>query len=91
MDRTTQRLVAAGAVIAPSLHTFTDGMEWLQGGFSPVQLWLNYLAFVPLPAIILGLYAIQRPRIAHLGLFGALLYGFSFIYFTHTSLLALTL
>jgi hypothetical protein len=66
-------------------------MEWLQGGFSPVQLWLNYLAFVPLPAIITGLYAIQRPRIAHLGLFGALRYGFSFVYFTHTTLLALAL
>jgi hypothetical protein len=91
MDRTTQRLVAAAAIIAPGLHTLTDGMEWLQGGFSPVQLWLNYLAFVPVPAVLLGLYAAQRPRITQAGLVGALLYGFSFVYFTHTTLLALML
>ena len=91
MDRFTQRLVAAGAILAPSLHSVTDAMEWLHGGFSPVQLWLNYLAFVPLPAVVLGLYAAQRPRISHLGLLGALVYGFAFVYFTHTTLLALAL
>jgi hypothetical protein len=91
MDRPTQTLVAAGAILAPTLHTVTDVIEWLQGGFSPAQLWLNYLAFVPLPAVLLGLYAVQRPRISRLGLLGALLYGFSFVYFTHTTLLAIAL
>jgi hypothetical protein len=91
LDKSTQRLIAVGAIIAPSLHTVTDVMEWLQGGFAPVQLWLNYLAFVPLPAVVLGLYAVQRPRISRLGLLGALGYGFAFIYFTHTTLLALAL
>jgi hypothetical protein len=91
VDRTTQRLIVVGAVLAPTLHTATDVMEWIHGGFSPFQLWLNYLAFVPMPAVVLGLYAAQRPRISHLGLFGALTYGFSFVYFTHTTLLALAL
>ena len=91
MDRRTQRWVAAGALLAPALHTITDAMEWLHGGFTPLQLWLNYLAFVPLPAVVLGLYAAQLPRITGLGLFGALTYGFAFIYFTYTTLLALTL
>jgi hypothetical protein len=56
VERTTRRIVAAGAILAPILHSGIDVMEWLHGGFSPVQLWLNYLAFVPLPAIIPGLY-----------------------------------
>jgi hypothetical protein len=89
MDRLATRLTIDGAVLAPTLHTLTDVMEWGQGGFSPVQLWLNYLAFVPLPAVMLGLYAAQRPRIGAGGLLGALGYGFAFIYFTHTTLQAL--
>jgi hypothetical protein len=43
--------VAVGAILAPNLHTAPDAMEWLQGGFSQVQLWLNYLAFLPLPVL----------------------------------------
>jgi hypothetical protein len=91
LDRTTRRLIVLGAILAPALHSVTDVMEWVHGGFSPVQLWLNVLAFVPVPAVMLGLYAAQRPRISHLGLAGGLLYGFAFVYFTHTTLLALAL
>lgn len=90
MDEPTRRLVAWGALLAPAVHTLTDVLEWAQGGFSPAQLWLNYLAFLPLPAVLLGLYAVQRPRISRLGLLGALLYGFAFVYFAHTTLLALS-
>jgi hypothetical protein len=85
----TGKLVAWGAVLAPVLHTLTDVLEWAQGGFSPAQLWLNYIAFLPLPAVLIGLYAVQRPRISLWGLLGALLYGFAFIYFAHTTLAAL--
>lgn len=88
LSPTGQRLVAAGAIIAPLLHSLTDVMEWTHGGFSPLQLWLNYLAFLPIPAIMLGLYAVQRPRISAFGLAGAVGYGFAFIYFAHTTLLA---
>ncbi|MGE3274537.1 MAG: hypothetical protein AB7O67_05460 [Vicinamibacterales bacterium] len=90
MDVTTRRLVAAGAILAPTLHSLTDVLEWAQEGFSPAQLWLNYLAFLPVPAVMLGLYAAQRPRISRLGLVGALVYGFAFVYFAHTTLVALT-
>jgi hypothetical protein len=89
MDRLATRLTILGAILSPSLHSFTDLLEWLQQGFSPVQLWLNYVAFLPLPAVMLGLYAAQRPAIPSLGLLGAVGYGFAFIYFTHTTLLAL--
>jgi len=89
MDESTRRLIAYGAILAPALHTLTDGLEWAQHGFSPLQLWINYLAFVPLPALLLGLYAAQRPGISRLGLAGALVYGFAFVYFAHTTLVAI--
>lgn len=89
MDGWTRRLIAWGAMVAPALHTVTDAMEWAQGGFSAPQLWINYVAFVPLPAIVIGLYAAQRPAIGRLGLAGALAYGYAFIYFAHTTLVAL--
>jgi len=83
------RLVAVAAIVLPILHSVTDVMEWAQGGFSPLQLWLNYLAFLPVPALLVGLYAAQRPAIAAWGLSGALVYGFAFVYFSHTTLYAL--
>ncbi|QQS43208.1 MAG: hypothetical protein IPM63_10540 [Acidobacteriota bacterium] len=65
-------------------------MEWLAGGFTTEQLWLNYLAFLPLPIILVGLYAAQRPLISYLGLVGAILYGSAFVYFAHSTQFALT-
>jgi len=51
MDGWTRQLIASGALVAPALHTATDAMQWAQDGFSAPQLWINYVAFVPLPAI----------------------------------------
>jgi len=81
--------VGIAAIAAPALHTLTDIMEWQHGGFTDVQLWLNLLAFLPMPLLLLGLYAVQQPRPNAVGLLGALLYGVAFAYFTYTSLYAL--
>lgn len=89
MKPSLDRLVGSIAIAAPLLHSATDALEWRQHGFSVVQLWLNYLAFLPMPAMMLGLHAAQRPRIGGAGLAGALLYGIAFIYFAHTTLFAL--
>ena len=83
-------LIGIGAIVGPGLHTLTDIAEWLAGGFSEPQLWANYVAFLILPFVMIGLYSIQRPNIHAWGLAGALLYGASFIYFSHTTLYALT-
>jgi hypothetical protein len=64
-------------------------MEVGGGGFSRAQLGLNYAAFVMMPFVVLGLYAMQRPRIGWLGLLGALAYGMSFAYFAGTAVYAL--
>lgn len=81
--------VGAVAIAAPALHTATDVAEWYRGGFSPVQLWLNYAAFVPMPWLLLGVYAVQVPRLGAVGLVGALLYGVAFAYFGHTTMYAI--
>lgn len=91
MTTRTRRLLGTLCVLAFALHSLSDGIEWQQGGFSPAQLWLNYVAFLPVPAVMLGLHAAQRPRVGLASLAGATLYGMAFIYFAHTSLLAVEL
>ena len=89
MNITTRKFLGLVAVIAPALHSFTDVLEWLQGGFSPLQLWLNYLAFLPIPVIMVGLYAASSDKQSITSLTGAVLYGFAFVYFSHTVLIAI--
>lgn len=82
--------VGIAALVAPALHVATDLAEWLQGGFSEWQLWLNYVAFLPMPWLLLGLYAVHAPRPHAAALVGALLYGSAFTYFAFTTLYALS-
>jgi hypothetical protein len=82
--------VGIAALAAPALHSITDMLEWYQGGFSATQLWLNYIAFLPMPWLLLGLYSVRQPRPDVSGLIGALLYGVAFVYFAHTTLYAIT-
>lgn len=82
-------VVGIAAIVAPALHFLTDAMEWYQGGFSPAQLWINYIAFLPMSWLLLGIYAVHEARPTLVGLVGALLYGVAFTYFAHTTLYAL--
>lgn len=83
------RAIALLAMVAPMLHLASDMMEWSTGGFSRAQLLINYAGFLPMPFMIIGLYAVQRPRVNWTGLVGAVLYGVAFIYFVHTTLYSL--
>jgi len=83
------RVVGIVAIVAPALHSASDLVEWRQQGFSAAQLWLNYVAFLPMPWLLVGIYAIARPRPRRLALAGAILYGLAFVYFAHTTLYAL--
>lgn len=82
-------VVGVAAIVAPILHCITDAMEWFQGGFSPAQLWLNYIAFLPMPWLLLGIYAVRADELGVSALVGALLYGVAFTYFAFTTLYAL--
>ncbi|MGE0640810.1 MAG: hypothetical protein AB7G12_16515 [Thermoanaerobaculia bacterium] len=82
-------IAAAGA---PALHLLTDVLEWIGGGFSPAQLWLNYVAFVPMSWLLLAIHLVRRPRSRaadRAGIAGALLYGAAFTYFAFTTLYAI--
>lgn len=81
--------IGLAAIVAPALHVVTDLMEWRQDGFTDLQLWLNYAAFLPMPWLLLGLYAVHEPRPHPAALAGALLYGAAFTYFAFTTLYAL--
>lgn len=83
-------LVGCAAVAAPALHSLTDVMEWYQNGFSTAQLWLNYVAFLPMPWLLLGVYAVRAEALGAGALIGAVLYGIAFTYFAHTTLYALS-
>ena len=88
-SRSLRLLVGVAAVVAPVLHSITDVMEWVQDGFSATQLWLNYLAFLPMPWLLLGMYALHAEELPSSALAGAVLYGVAFTYFAHTTLYAL--
>jgi hypothetical protein len=82
-------VVGSAAIVAPALHCLSDLMEWMQGGLSPTQLWVTYAAFLPMPWLLLGIFALHTPQPKAIGIAGALLYGAAFSYFTHSALYAL--
>lgn len=84
-----RQVVGATAIAAPVLHSLSDAMEWYQGGFSDAQLWLNYAAFLPMPWLLLGLYALRTDVLGPYALAGSLLHGAAFTYFAFTTLHAL--
>jgi uncharacterized membrane protein YedE/YeeE len=57
--------------------------------FSNTRLALTYAAEAAIPLFVLGLYALQRPRIGRLGLAGAVAYAYSYVFFTSTVVYAL--
>jgi hypothetical protein len=77
-------VVGLSAVVFSAVYIVSDLIELVDGGFSPVQLGLTYAAEAALPLFVIGLYAVQRPRIGALGLAGAVGYAYSYIAFTAT-------
>jgi hypothetical protein len=82
-------LIGCSAVAFSALYFISDLIELLQGGFSTAQLTLTYAAEAAIPLFVLGLYALQRPRIGRLGLVAALTYAYTFVFFTSTVVYAL--
>ncbi len=82
-------LVGVATVVFSALYFVSDLVELVQGGFSTPQLALTYLAEAAIPLFVIGLYAVQRPAIGRLGLFGAVGYAYAFVFFTSTVVVAL--
>lgn len=85
----TPTLVGLGSIVFAVVYACSDLMELGQGGFSQLQLALTYAAEAAIPLLVLGLYAVQRPRIGLLGLAGAVLYSYVYVYFASTVVFAL--
>jgi Ca2+/Na+ antiporter len=82
-------LIGVAAVAFSVLYLVSDLIELAQGGFSTPQLALTYAAEAAIPLFVLGLFAMQRPRIGALGLIAAVTYAYSFVFFTSTVVYAL--
>jgi hypothetical protein len=82
-------LVGSAVVIFSAVYFLSDVLEVAQGDFSGARLVLTYAAEAALPIFVLGFYALQCPRIGRLGLFGALAYAYSYVFFSGTVLYAL--
>ena len=82
-------LVGAATVGFTALYVISDVLEVAQGGFTTMRLLLTYAGEATIPLFVIGLYALQRPRIGRLGAAGTLAYAYSFVFFTGTVLYAL--
>jgi hypothetical protein len=82
-------LIGVAAVAFSVLYLVSDLIELAQGGFSTPQLALTYVAEAAIPLFVVGLFAVQRPRIGTLGLVGAVTYAYTFVFFTSTVVYAL--
>jgi len=84
-----RRLVGLAAIVFSAIYLISDLIEVAQGNFSTFRLSLTCVGEAMIPLFVLGLYAAQRPRIGRLGLFGAVAYAYSYVFFTGTVLYAL--
>ena len=82
-------VVGLAAIAFTALYLISDLVEVAQGGFSTFRLSLTYAGEAAIPLFVLGLYAVQRPRIGRLGLAGAVAYAYSYVFFTSTVVYAL--
>jgi len=82
-------VVGFAAVAFSALYLASDLLEVVQGDFSTLRLSLTYAAESAIPIFVLGLYAVQRPRIGWLGLLGAVAYAYSYVFFTGTVVYAI--
>jgi len=87
-NRILYLLIGFSTIVIHLLHILTDVLEMVNG-FSFYQLVLTYIAFLFMPFVILGLYAVHWPKGGWLGLIGATLYVISFIYFSSTAIYAI--
>jgi hypothetical protein len=82
--------VGSSAIAFSVVYWLSDVVEVVQGDFSTLRLCLTYAGEAAIPLFVVGLYAAQRPRIGGLGLFGAVAFAYSYVFFTSTVMYALS-
>ena len=88
-DSDLATLAGVAAVVFPLMYFASELVEVAQGNFSTARLALAYLGEAGIVFVVIGLCAVQRPRIGLLGLYGALAYAYSFAFFASTVVYAL--
>ena len=88
-DSDLATLAGLAAIVFPLIYFASELVEVAQGNFSTARLALAYLGEAGIVFVVIGLYAVQRPRIGRLGLYGALAYAYSFAFFASTVVYAL--
>ena len=81
-------MIGLAAIFFPIVYFVADLVEVAQGDFSNARLVLAYIGEAAIPLFVIGLYAVQRPRIGRLG-YGAFAYAYAFVFFTSTVVYAL--
>jgi hypothetical protein len=76
--------VGVTTIVFTVAYLASDIIEVGQGHFSTLRLALTYAGEAAIPLFVLGLYALQRPHIGRLGLFGAAAYAYAYVFFTST-------
>jgi len=89
MTRRGAQAIGLAALVFSALYFVSDLIEALQGRFSDGQLWLTLVAEAAVPVFVVGLAFAQRPRLSRLGMWSALAYAYSYVYFTGTVVYAL--
>lgn len=89
MTRRSAQAIGLAAVVFSTIYFVSDLIEALQGGFSDGQLWLTLVAEAAVPIFVVGLAIAQRPRLSRLGMWSALAFAYSYLYFTGTVVYAL--
>lgn len=89
MTRRGAQAIGLAALVFSAVYFVSDLVEALQGRFSDGQLWLTLVAEAAVPIFVIGLAMAQRPRLSRLGMWSALAYAYSYVYFTGTVVYAL--
>jgi hypothetical protein len=78
-DSDLATLAGVAAVVFPLVYLASELVEVAQGNFTIARLALAYLGEAGIVFAVIGLYAVQRPRIGRLGLYGALACAYSLL------------
>jgi hypothetical protein len=84
-----RRVLGWTTVVASAAYFLSDAIEAAHGGFFDAQLLLTLAAEAAVPIVVIGLYLVQRPAISPWGKYGAVVYAYTFVYFTGTVVYAL--
>lgn len=81
---------AVVAIVVPLVYWLSELVETIQGGdFTTFRLVLTYVGEAGLPFAVLGIAVVRWRSLGALGLWGAVLYAYAFVFFASTVVYAL--